>query len=61
MEVKETRGRRKKYDFTLKIGQFKRMTFSNGARVSALAFAKSQGWMFRTWQDNGKLLIKRIS
>lgn len=61
MEVKETRGRPKKYDFTLKIGQFRKMTFTNGARVSALAFAKTQGWTFRTWQDNGKLFIKRVA
>lgn len=61
MEVKETRGRPKKYDFSLEIGQFKRMKMSNGARVSALAFARYNGWKFRTWQDKGKLYIKRVA
>lgn len=61
MEVKETRGRPKKYDFSLKIGQFRKMTFSTGARVSALAYAKLMGWKFRTWQDKGKLFVKRIN
>jgi hypothetical protein len=61
MEVKETRGRPKKYDFSLKIGEFRKMPFSNGARVTALAFARSKDWTFRTWQDKGKLYIKRIA
>lgn len=61
MEVKETRGRPKKYDFELKIGQFKTMKMSNGARVSALAYARDKGYTFRTWQDKGKLFVKRVA
>jgi hypothetical protein len=60
MEAKETRGRPKKYDFDLEIGEWKRIKMSNGARVSALAYAKKKGWKFRTWQEKGKLIITRV-
>jgi hypothetical protein len=60
MKIKETRGRPKKYNFDLKKGDFIVMKMSNGARVSALAHAKVKGWIFRTWQDKGKLNIKRV-
>lgn len=60
MKVKETRGRPKKYDFRLKKGDFLKIPMSNGARVTALKFARDKGWTFRTWQDNGSLFIKRV-
>ena len=57
MKAKETRGRRKKYDFRLKKGQLITMPFSNGARVTALRYAMDNDMKYRTWREGeGKIL-----
>lgn len=61
MEPKETRGRPKKYDFRLKKGQLKKMPFSNGARITALRYAKNNGLKYRTWVESGVLNILRMT
>lgn len=60
MKPKETRGRPKKYDFTLKKGQSVTQPFSTGARTTALKFAKNKGWKYRTWRENENLIVMRI-
>lgn len=59
MKIKETRGRKKKYEFNLKVGQVVSMPFSNGARTSALAYARKNGLRFRTWREGDVLKIGR--
>jgi len=61
MKPKETRGRPKKYDFTLKKGQSMSEPFSVGARTTALKFAKSKGWKYRTWRENENLIVMRLA
>lgn len=61
MKAKETRGRPKKYDFTLKKGFHQQLPFSTGARTTALKFAKEKGWKFRTWREDENLIVLRIS
>jgi hypothetical protein len=60
MVIKETRGRKRKYNFNLKKGQVVSQTFSNGARRTALQTAKNKGWKFRTWKENDFLFIARV-
>lgn len=60
MIAKETRGRPKKYDFTLKKGQSMSQDFSVGARTTALKFAKNKGWKYRTWREGEKLMVLRV-
>ena len=31
-----------------------------GARTTALKFAKSKGWKYRTWQEDGNLVVLRV-
>lgn len=61
MKRKETRGRPKKYDFTLKKGQSVSQPFSTGARTTALKFAKTKGWKYCTWRDGENLIVLRES
>jgi hypothetical protein len=61
MKVKETRGRPRKYNFSLKKGQSVTMPFSNGARVTALKYAKMNGLGYRSWVEDGQLTILRIT
>ena len=71
MKVKETRGRKRKHDFSLKKGQTVSFAEPNNKTVQilALAFARNKGWKFRTWNDVekvegndvNKLFVKRIS
>lgn len=51
MKPKETRGRKKKYDFKLKKGGLISMTFSTGARTTALKYARDNGMKYRTWTE----------
>lgn len=52
MKPKETRGRKKKYDFKLKKGALMSMPFSTGARTTALRYAKDKGFKYRTWTES---------
>lgn len=65
MKPKETRGRKKKYDFKLKKGVCLSMPFSVGARTSALRYAKDNGLKYRTWTESSlrgdlTLMILRV-
>lgn len=57
--AKETRGRRKKHDFRLKKGQLITVPFSNGARVTALKFARDNKIKYRTWREGDTLNVLR--
>jgi hypothetical protein len=61
MKAKETRGRRKKYDFRLKKGQLITVPFSNGARVTALRYGRNNEMIYRTWRDGDLLNVLRES
>lgn len=60
MKAKETRGRRKKYDFKLKKGELRTMPFSDGARTTALRYAKDKGLKYRTWREDENLNVLRV-
>jgi len=60
MKAKETRGRPKKYDFTLKKGHSISQPYSTGARTTALKFAKTKGWKYRTWVEGETLIVLRV-
>jgi len=61
MKAKETRGRHKKYDFKLKKGQLKILPFSDGARTTALRYAKTNGLKYRTWREDENLNVLRVA
>ncbi len=60
MKAKETRGRPKKYAFSLKKGELRTLPYSDGARTTALRFARENKLKYRTWVEDGILNILRV-
>jgi hypothetical protein len=59
MKIKETRGRKKKYNFHLKKEQQMKVPFSNSARQLAYKAALSGGYKIKTWVEFDNLIIVR--
>jgi hypothetical protein len=58
-EIKETRGRRKKYDFSkMRIGDSQAIKGNVQSIVSR--YAKKSGKSFRTWKEGNKVIIIRV-
>jgi len=60
--IKETRGRKKKYNLHIKKpGQSLKVPFSNSARALAYKASLMGGYQIRTWQEFGQLVIVRTA
>jgi hypothetical protein len=60
MDIKETRGRKPKHEYKLKLRQVMTIPYTKSDQVSMVARAKRAGHKVRTWRENNILYIKRV-
>ena len=61
MDVKETRGRKPKHNYIMSVGQVVSKKSDKTTQNRYLVNCKKLGYVVRSWNEGGKLYVKRIS